>query len=488
MIAKVTHGWRVAGLVAYLMGPGRAEEHRNPRVIASWDGRDVAWQPARTGPGEWDLELGPLIRALRAPAVAAGLPEDADEAGRRGYVWHCSVRLAAADRVLGDAEWAGIARELLDGAGIAERQDPGGPRWVAVRHADDHIHIAAVLVRQDTGRRFWPHRDFPRLRAAAQRVEARLGLTVTASADGTAARAPDRGEIEKARRRGRLVPVRVELARAVREAAVIADDLGSFVAALREAGYLVEVRRAPSGDPLGFTVGCPDDFSAGGRPVRYSGSKLAADLSLPRLLARWAERGTGGDSAEPPVRRIVRARWTVAAARGAGYVGGEDPGEIAHATADVLVALRGWPGAGSELGMAADLFDRAARPPRGWGGRSGSSSLGVRRAARQLIRQRRVAVEGDLGAVVALAVALTALVREIAAWQRERGRVHQAAAAEASADVVERWSAAWSGRDEDHESAEAVVRAGVVVVDHAGIDVRPRPGRSGGSASRQPRA
>ena len=103
MITKVVHGWRVGGLVAYLMGPGRAEEHRRPRVVASWDGRDTQWQPQSSGPGEWDLELGPLIRALQAPAVAAGLTEDGRAEGKRGYVWHCSARVAGGDRVLGDA-------------------------------------------------------------------------------------------------------------------------------------------------------------------------------------------------------------------------------------------------------------------------------------------------------------------------------------------------------------------------------------------------
>ena len=60
------------------------------RVIASWDGLDAGWQPPRTGPGEYDLGLGPLIDALHAPAIAAGLPlrAPAGEA-RRGYVWHC---------------------------------------------------------------------------------------------------------------------------------------------------------------------------------------------------------------------------------------------------------------------------------------------------------------------------------------------------------------------------------------------------------------
>ena len=227
MITKVVHGRRVGGLIAYLMGPGRAEEHRRPRVIGSWDGKDAGWQPRPSGPGEWDFELGPLIRALRAPAVAARLSEKRDELGRRGFVWHCSARVAGADRVLSDTEWAGIARELLHGAGVAAKDDPGGPRWVAIRHADDHIHIAVVLVRQDTGRRFWPYRDFPRLRETARELERRLGLTLTAGPDGTAERAPLRGEREKAARQGR-VPARVELVRAVRRAAVGATDVVSF--------------------------------------------------------------------------------------------------------------------------------------------------------------------------------------------------------------------------------------------------------------------
>jgi hypothetical protein len=99
---------------------------------------------------------------------------------------------------------------------------------VAVRHAADHIHIAAVLVRQDTGRRFWPHHDYPKLRAAARRIEERLGLTVTAAPDGTAALRPSRGEVEKAGREGRA-PARVELRRAAQQAAIAATDVDGFV-------------------------------------------------------------------------------------------------------------------------------------------------------------------------------------------------------------------------------------------------------------------
>lgn len=471
MITKVVHGWRPGGLIAYLMGPGRAEEHQRPRVIASWDGLDTAWHPARTGAGPWDLDLGPLVAALRAPAVAAGLPDRGDDSGKRGYVWHCSARLAAADRVLSDREWAGIARELLDGAGVAARDDPGGPRWFAVRHADDHIHIAVVLVRQDTGRRFWPYRDYPRLRETARAIERRLGLTETATADGTAARSPSRGEIEKAARQGRGL-ARVELARAVREAAVASSGAEAFIEALCDAGYLAELRRAPSGDPIGFKVARPDDLSSAGQPVFYSGSKLAADLSMPKLLQRWADSagGSATGSSATAGRQVARARRAVAAARRG--VGLEDVDGIGHATGDVLTALRGWPGAGRDLGEAADLYDRAARAPGRGVGRAGPSSIGLRRIARQLIRHRRVATDDDLGAIIVLAVAVAALVREIAAWQREHGRTHQADAADAAAGVVDRWSAALSTGD--HAGATRAAPRTLIDLPRGTGPTRPR--------------
>jgi len=53
-------------------------------------------------------------------------------------VWHCSLRSAPGDRVLSDAEWADVAAEVMDRT-ASPRGDDGACRWVAVRHADDHV-------------------------------------------------------------------------------------------------------------------------------------------------------------------------------------------------------------------------------------------------------------------------------------------------------------------------------------------------------------
>lgn len=270
-----------------------------------------------------------------------------------------------------------------------------------------------------------------------------MGLTLTAGADGTAAPAPSRGELEKGRREGRE-SARIELARAVREAAVASHDAESFIRALCEAGYDAQLRCVPSGDLIGYKVGRRGDVNSAGEPIFHSESKLAPDLSLPRLAARWVGRPVdmAGNAMSSARRAVERARIVTRA-------GGDEVAEIAHATADVLVALRSWPA----LAEAADLFDRAARAPRGAVARPGAASLGLRRAARQLIRQRGVAGDSALGGLIALALALVVLVREIAAWQREHGRSHQPAAAMACATSLEDWSGRTAGRPYGERSA-----------------------------------
>lgn len=58
---------------------------------------------------------------------------------------------------------------------MAPAGDRGSARWAAVRHADDHVHLVATLVRQD-GPTVWPSNDIRRCQAVARELEVRLGL------------------------------------------------------------------------------------------------------------------------------------------------------------------------------------------------------------------------------------------------------------------------------------------------------------------------
>jgi hypothetical protein len=60
-------------------------------------------------------------------------------------VWHCAVRAAPEDRMPSDAEWAQLAVGIMDRTGLAPDGDDGGVRWVAVRHAADHVHLVVTL-------------------------------------------------------------------------------------------------------------------------------------------------------------------------------------------------------------------------------------------------------------------------------------------------------------------------------------------------------
>jgi hypothetical protein len=158
-------------------------------------------------------------------------------------VWHCAVRAAPQDPVLPDAQWARIAAAVMDRTGLAPEEDELGVRWVAVRHAPDHIHLVATLARQDRIRpKVW--NDFYRVREACQDAERWFGLRPTAPADRTAARRATRAETEQAARRGWAEAPRVTLRREVCTAAAGARTEQEFFTRLRQAGVLVRQRHS----------------------------------------------------------------------------------------------------------------------------------------------------------------------------------------------------------------------------------------------------
>jgi hypothetical protein len=319
VIGKVLRGRNVRRLLYYLYGPGQANEHTDPHLVTGF--RDPAeLEPERRPDGTRDFRR--LTGLLEQPLAAlAGTGYDKP-------VWHCAIRAAPEDPTLSDAEWAQVAERMMHRTGLAPDGDDLGVRWVAVRHAADHIHIVATLARQDGTRpRTW--NDYYRVREACQEAERGFRLRSTAPADRTASRRPTRAETEQAGRRGWAEPSRVTLRRKACTAVASAGSEQEFFTRLRAAGVLVRERFSTVNprEVTGYAIGLPGHTARDGGVVWYGGGKLAADLTLPKLRARWTGSAAGGDpfsGAGVPaamVRGALRTRITHAAEQAADEAG-----------------------------------------------------------------------------------------------------------------------------------------------------------------------
>ncbi len=388
MIDKVLRGDRPEGLIRYLYGPGRREEHTDPHIVAGW--RDPAELELALRPGG-QRDFRRLNGLLQQPVAVLG-----DRAPDRP-VWHCALRAARGDRLLSDQEWAQVAAEVMDRTGLAPRgQEDDAVRWVAIRHGPDHIHIVATLARQD-GRRASVSNDYYRVREACLAVEDRFRLVRTAPADRTAAVRSSRAETEKAQRRGRQEAPRVALRREVSTAAAGVASEEDFFGRLEQAGVLVRRRFSTphQGQVTGYSVALPDETAKAGEPVWYGGGRLAADLTLPKLRRRWEDadaaaelsRGgglTGQERAAIWEHASRTAEEAASQVRQLAASGDRDgAADAAWAASDTLHA------AAAALGSrvvreAATAYDRAARLSYGRLPRRTPTGTSLRRAARLL--------------------------------------------------------------------------------------------------------
>lgn len=504
MIGQVLpRGAGVRGLLWYLFTEGLAGEkglesdHTDARVIASWDGRPDAVQPRRGPDGRRDFT--DLADRLHEPVAALGYSKE--ELRRIKPVYHLAVAAAKdpqtgapLDGTLTDAEWADIAQEYMDRIGLARRDDPLGVRWVAVRHAEDHIHIVATLARQD-GRRPRLSNDRYRSMEASRFVEHKYGLVATAANGRTGTARPSRGEQRKhrdtVRRRegeGRPAPAvtdREQLRRQVRVAAAGASDQSEFFARLRADGLLVRERMSERnpGEVTGYAVALPDRYGTGAQPVWFGGGKLASDLTLPRLQRRWdgpaasagarvgpaasaARRAAVGGGEEPGGRQVWTDRFglteterlriwrqaTLAAERAAGHITGcvdDDPAgaaDAAWAASDFLAAAgrvvegrRGGP-----LTEAAQTYDQAARELRSEVPAPTAAGTGLRTAGRLLL-SAQVAQPSETKQLLALMAQLSALTDAVIRLREAQDRAGQASAARHAAEELRAVVARYAG-------------------------------------------
>ncbi|MFR9789766.1 mobilization protein [Streptomyces sp. MB22_4] len=404
--------------IGYLFGRGRANEHIDPHLVASWN--DFAPDPGRSPHRDPKEVEAQLAAQLDQPVKMLG-----DKAPKY-TVWHCPVRAAPEDPILTDAQWADIARRIVAAAGIAPAGDTEACRWVAVRHADDHIHIAATLVRQD-GRR--PQRDYDQraVQREARQIEVDYGLRRLRPGDGTAAKRPTSKEHFKAKRLGQDATSREVLRQRVRRAVAAAADEAEFFALLEATGVSVRLKRGPSGDALGCNFALPGDTNDKGELVFYSGSTLAPDLSLPKIRRLLATT-----SPEPVTVRPGNP-WhqaTAATERIPHHLTHGDD----HAAQGQLVALGAalnlLPVAApaalkAELEQAAAVFERATRSRIA----ADLDSTRVLRCSVQAVWKDPARHEDGAGLAMLLDVALTAVAYAMH-WHRTRQHAQQEAAAE----------------------------------------------------------
>lgn len=346
MMPNVVRGDRMAGLMTYLVGDGKRNEHTEPHVVAG-DAAIMAWY----GDTELSRDSGlQIARHLDLPQRTF----DADVPG--GHVWHCSLSLRAEEGMLTDEKWGEIARDFMV---LMDFDDPASPkeptRWAAVRHGvsqngNDHIHLVVNLVRED-GTKANIHNDFHRAQQAARALEVKYGLETLESVNAErSTRGYDPAEMEaqsraRAQRRHELahqadpanVPAwtqlpalerqqkiraevrtdqpRYELARTVRACAAASQDEAEFVRRARRSGLLLRPRFAEGTQDVvvGYSVARRPEV--GERPIWYGGGHLGRDLTLPRLRAEWPDTPTGATEAAAEWNAAYRGRRVVSVGR-----------------------------------------------------------------------------------------------------------------------------------------------------------------------------
>lgn len=454
MIPKVTKGTRLRGLLEYLWGPGKSDEHKNPRIVAGYDEPGVLAPPEDPStPGRW--LLGELAAKLDAPQEALG------DRGLDEYVLQVSLSVRVDERKLTDDEWAKIAQQYVEEMGFADDVDRAGCRWIAVHHGrsingNDHIHLVITRATED-GAPVYLRGEWKQSQEVCDRIEDAFGLRKdTPGRDGATTRAAaGRPEVDQARAAGRAVTDRQLLRREVRAALASARDEADWVARMKAAGLLISVR-ADADDSLravGYAVALPPGRAAG--KVRWlSGRLLDQDLSLNRVRQRWPD----GERLSPQQWKDIEAReqrvlsgpqrievWraTVAALEDVtARLDGVDPGSsewpaIARSCADVLAvtAVVAEPSGHGPVSSAADILARAAAPKRR-DPAPGSSAIAreLGRIADAMTISGAARHSSEAAVMVALVLAAARLIVALAELREAQQQAHAAGAARVAAE------------------------------------------------------
>lgn len=306
MIPNIVEGADMPGLLRYLVGPGRANEHTSQHLVAgdpyvmakwgSWSQLSVAQasEIARVLDGHMRRTGTQPTGRCRQFNEETGMMESHGVVAN--HVWHCSLSLSPEEPELSDEVWARIAQRFMDEMGLTGADGKSACMWAAVRHGKtkaggDHIHIAANVVRAD-GTVWSRWQDQRRAQRISGQLEEEFGLRVVESRlHARGARADSAGARNLAERRGQAYTDRQILEHRLRVAASASLSEEEFVGRVRELGVRIRPRFAAGSSTIvtGYSVGL--HARAGQRTVWHGASKIARDLALPVLRARWNTHG-----------------------------------------------------------------------------------------------------------------------------------------------------------------------------------------------------
>lgn len=305
MMPNVTRGGFTFGVLQYLVGPGRENEHTNPHLVANAEG---LFHPSLFAEIELTIEdASTLADSLDAYMSAFNVPVYGDV--RRfnpqtqeqflirdtaNHVWHTSLSLSPDEPKLSDEQWNAIAQDFMSEMGFNKTSTHAQAPWVAIRHGlskngGDHIHIVANVVRYD-GTKVNLNYDWPRAQKACNLLEHKYGLAVVESREHNRGSINDSAEsLNVARKQGKPLTDRAQLETRVRAAATQASSEADFVRLVQAKGVRIRPRfaKGTTSTVVGYSVAL--HTHAGQNTKWFGAGRLARDLSLPRLRQRWKE-------------------------------------------------------------------------------------------------------------------------------------------------------------------------------------------------------
>jgi hypothetical protein len=151
MIPNVRFGSIAYGLVAYLLGPGKENEHKNQHLITG----SKIFKDLKNA-------MGDEIRSYQEGALEKMSPKQIQRVFDRhtnlylgkveDTVAHISLSLSPEDGILSDKKWAEIAESFVDKLNLHNSSRRRVERdWFVIRHGlskngNDHVHLAINLI------------------------------------------------------------------------------------------------------------------------------------------------------------------------------------------------------------------------------------------------------------------------------------------------------------------------------------------------------